>query len=172
MKTNGTWTRSRAAFVAVLALAAVLPGCGGDSDTPTAPPVTQPPQLVRTLLAQGSFDLIGVGEAVRQGIQIDYIRHEFTTSGTGAVEVNADWTFANSQMGIVVGRGSCSFAQIDAALAGNAAACPEAGGTLATSKPARVNIGVLPQNTYTLVILNPNDRSESGNYQVYQQSIQ
>ncbi len=172
MKVIATWPRSRTALVAALALAAVLPGCGGGDDTPTMPAVTQPPALVRTLLAQGNFNLVGLGEAARQGFQVDYVRHEFTTSGTGVVEVNADWTFANSQMGIVVGRGSCSFAQIDAALAGNTTACPEAGGALATSKPARVNIGVLPQNTYTLVILNPNDHSESGNYQVYQSSLQ
>ena len=148
MKVIGTYPRSRATLVAALALAAVLPGCDGGSDTPTTPPVTQPPQLVRTLLAQGNFDLI----------EREYIRHEFTTSGTARVEVNADWTFANSQMGIAVGRGSCSFDQIDAALAGNAAACPQAGAALATSKPARVNIGILPQNTYTLVILNPKSR--------------
>jgi ABC-type phosphate transport system substrate-binding protein len=171
MKLIRTWPRSRAALLAALALAAVLPGCGGGNDTPNTPAVTQPPALVRTLVAEGSFNLIGVGEASRQGFQIDYIRHEFTTSGTGSIEVHADWTFANSQMGIVVGRGSCSFAQIDAALAGNAAACPEAGGSIATSKPALVNVGVQPQNTYTLVIVNPNDQAESGNYQVYQLSV-
>ena len=54
---------------------------------------------------------------------------------------------------------------------GTPAACPEVGRALATSKPARVTIGILPQNTYTLVILNPNDHTESGNYQVYQLSI-
>ena len=157
--------------MASLTLAAVLPGCDGGNDTPNTPDVTQPPSLVRTLVAEGNFNLIGVGEASRQGFPVDYIRHEFTTSGTGFVEVNADWTFANSQMGIVVGRGACSFAQVDAALAGNTAACPEVGGTLATSKPARVTTDILPQNTYTLVILNPNDHAESGNYQVYQVSI-
>jgi hypothetical protein len=122
---------------------------------------------VRSLVVQGNFNLISLSEASRQGFLVDYIRHEFSTSGTGMLEVNADWTFASSQMGIVVGRGSCSFAQIDAALAGNAAACPEAGGGIAASKPARLTINNLAQGTYTLVIANINDRTESGNYQVY-----
>jgi hypothetical protein len=167
-----TWPARGLTLVAALALGAVLPGCGGDDGAVNTPPVTQPPQFVRTLLAEGNFNLMGTGDAARQGFAVDYIRHEFTTSGTALVEVNADWTFASSQMGIVVGRGSCSFAQIDAALAGNPAACPEAGGGLVTSKPARVNIGLVPQNTYTLVILNPNDRTESGVYQVYQGAFQ
>jgi hypothetical protein len=171
MKVIGTWRRSRAALVAALALATVLPGCDGGNDTPTTPAFRQPDALVRALLVEGNFNLIGLGDASREGFLVDYIRHEFTTSGTGFVEVNADWTFANSQMGIVVGLGACSFAQIDAALAGNTAACPEAVGRLATSKPARVTTNILPQGTYTLVILNRNDHTESGNYQVYQVSL-
>lgn len=170
MKAIGTWPRSRAAVVAALVLAAVLPGCDGGSDTPNTPAVTQPPGIVRTLVAEGNFNLVGRGEASLQGILVDYVRHEFTTAGTSYLEVHADWTFANSQMGIVVGRGACSFAQIDSALAGNTAACPEVGGALVTSKPARVTTNILPQNPYTLVILNPNDHTESGNYQVYQVS--
>jgi hypothetical protein len=169
MKVIGTWPRSRAAMVAALALAVALPGCGGGggggSNAPNTP--APPPAPVRSLVIQGNFNLVGLSEAARQGFLVDYIRHEFTTSGTGLLEVDADWTFASSQMAIVVGRGSCSFAQIDAALAGNAAACPEAGSGLATAKPARLTINSLPQGTYTLVILNLNDRTESGNYQVY-----
>lgn len=168
MTVIGTWPWSRA-LVAALALV-VLPGCDGGSDTPNTPPVTEPPGLVRTLLAEGSFNLVGLSEAESQGFLVDYVRHEFTTSGTSYLEVHADWTFASSRMGIVVGRGSCSFAQIDAALAGDTAACPEVGGSLVTSKPARVTTNFVPQNPYTLVILNPNDHAESGNYQVYQVS--
>lgn len=166
MRSQGMWPRSRAAVLAAMMLALVLPGCGGDS-SPNTPTTTQPPAPVRSLVIQGNFSLIGLSEASSQGFLVDYIRHEFTTSGTGTLEVNADWTFANSQMGIVVGRGACSFAQIDAALAGNTGACPEAGGGLATTKPARLTIANLAQGTYTLVILNVNDRTESGNYQVY-----
>jgi len=167
MSSQGTWPRRRAAVLAAVLFALVLPGCGSDSSSPNTPSTTQPPAPVRALVIQGNFNLVSLTEASNQGFLVDYIRHEFTTSGTGTLEVNADWTFANSQMGIVVGRGSCSFAQIDAALAGNAAACPEAGGGLATTKPARLTINNLAQGTYTLVIVNVNDRTESGNYQVY-----
>ena len=175
MQVIGTRPRSRTALVAALALVAILPGCGGDNESQNIygppPPVTQPPAIVRTLLADGNFELVGTGDAARQGALVDYIRHEFTTSGTSFLEIDADWTFPNSQMGIVVGRGACSVAQIDAALAGNTAACPEAGSSVVTSKPARVSIATLPQNTYTLVILNPNEHAESGNYQVTQVSF-
>lgn len=168
MKTNGTWASRRAAFAA-LALAVVLPACGGGGGggNPNQPPVTQPPAPVRSLVVQGNFNLVSLTDASRGGFLVDYVRHEFTTSGTGLLEVNADWTFANSQIGIVVGRGACSFAQIDAALNGSTTSCPEAGGGIATSRPGRVTINNLAQGTYTLVILNLNDRAESGNYQVY-----
>ena len=166
MRSQGIRPRRRAVVLAALMLALVMPGCGSDN-SPNTPTTTQPPAPVRALVIQGNFNLIGLSEAESQGFLVDYIRHEFTTSGTGTLEVNADWTFATSQMGVVVGRGSCSFAQIDAALAGNASACPEAGGGLATTKPARLTINNLAQGTYTLVILNVNDRTESGNYQVY-----
>ena len=167
MSSQVSWSRRRAALMAAVALALVLPGCGSDSSSPNTPSTTQPPAPVRALVVQGNFNLVSLTEASNQGFLADYIRHEFTTSGTGTLEVNADWTFANSQMGIAVGRGSCSFAQIDAALAGNSAACPEAGGALATAKPARLTIPNLAAGTYTLVIVNVNDRTESGNYQVY-----
>ena len=161
-------TRRTTVLVAALALAVMLPGCGSDSpNNPSTPPTTQPPAAARTLLIQGSFNLIGLTEAAQQGFLVDYIRQEFTTSGPGLLEVAADWTFPTSQMGLVVGRGSCSFAQIDAALAGSPTACPEAGGGIATSKPGRLVINSLPQGTYTLVILNLNNQTESGNFQVY-----
>ena len=118
------------------------------------------------MVAQGTFNLIGITQAESEGFPADYIRHEFTTAGAGTLEVNADWSSATSQMGVVVVRGACSFAQIDAALAGGGNACPEAGGGLFTARPVRVTIPNLAQGTYTLVIVNANDRAESGSYQV------
>ena len=164
----GTWPRSRAALVAALALAAVLPGCDGGSDTPNTPPVTQPPGPVRTLRAEGNFHLVGLGEASGRGDLVDYVRHEFTTSGTGYARNPRGLDVREQPDGHRGGAGGLLFAQIDAALAGNTAACPEVGGALATSKPARVQTEILPPGTYTLVILNVNDHTESGNYQVYQ----
>src|SRR5687768_8325574 len=66
MKAIGTWRRSRAAVVASLTLVAILPGCDGGNDNPNTPQVTQPPALVRVLLAEGNFNLVGTGEASRR----------------------------------------------------------------------------------------------------------
>ena len=157
--------RARGTVAAALALA-ILPGCGGGNG-PTTPPVTQAPAPVRTLIIQGGFSLVGIAEAQRQGAPADYVRHEFTTTGAGTLEVNADWTFSSSQVLVAVVRGACSFAQIDTALNGGAVACPEVGGAFPSPKPARVTINNLAAGTYTLVVANITNNNESGNYQVF-----
>lgn len=146
------------AWMAALALTAVLPACGGGGG---GTPTTLPPAPVRSLLIQGNFNLASITAAQNANVPVDAWRHEFSTSGTGTLEVNADWTFPGSQMAVVVTRGSCSFAQL------YADACPEAGGAFPSSKPSRVTITNLAAGVYTLVILNVNDYAESGNYQVY-----
>ena len=156
--------RARGAVAAALALA-VLPGCGGGGGNSPTPPVTQAP--VRSLVVQGGFSLVGIVEAQRQGAPADYVRHEFTTSGAGTLEVNADWTFSSSQMLVGVVRGFCSFDQIDVALRGGAVACPEVDGDFPSPKPARLTITNLAAGSYTLIIANITNNAESGNYQVF-----
>ena len=154
------WARRPLALATALALAAILPACGGGSSGGGGnAPTTLPPAPVRTLLIQGNFSLASAADVV--GAPADIWRHEFTTSGTGNLEVNADWTFATSQMAVGVLRGSCSFAQIIAD------ACAEVVGTFPASKPARLNVSNLAAGTYTFVMVNVNNRAESGNYQVY-----
>ena len=163
-------TRIRArrpvALAAVLALA-VLPACGGGGGGGGNTPTTLPPAPVRSLLIQGNFSFVSVSEAQRQGVVADYGTQEFNTSGAGTLEVNVDWTFNNSQMGVVIIRGSCSFAQIDAALEGTGPGCPEAGGGLVSSRPHRLVINNLPAGLYTLLIINASNNNESGNFQVF-----
>jgi hypothetical protein len=159
--------RARGTVAAALALV-ILPACGGGGGNgPTTPPVTQAPSPVRTLIVQGGFSLVGIAEAQRQGAPADYVRHEFTTAGTGTLEVNADWTFSSSQMLVGVVRGFCSFDQIDAALNGGAVACPEVDGDFPSPKPARLTITNLAAGNYTLIIANITNNNESGNYQVF-----
>jgi len=156
------WARRPAVYAAALALTAILPACGGGGGNgPTTPPVTQPPAPVRSLLFQGSFNLVSVSAANQAGFPVDALRQEFTLSAAGTLEVNADWTFAGSQMAIGVLRGACSFAQIFAD------SCSEAGGVFPSAKPTRLTINNLAAGTYTFVILNVNNYTESGNYQVY-----
>lgn len=152
-----------ATLAAALALAVILPACGGGSGGGGNTPSTLPaaPAPVRSLVVQGTFNLASVTDARGARIPYDAQRHEFSTSGTGTLEVNADWTFPGSQMGVVVFRGSCSFTQLFAET------CAEVGGAFPSAKPARVTLNNLVGGTYTVIIANINNYAESGNYQVY-----
>ena len=150
------------AFVYALAatLAVMLPGCGGGGGSPTTPSTPAP---VKTLLGQGNFTAASIADALEVGFLFDIVRFEITTSVAGTLEVDVDWTFPTSTMGLVLERSPCSFDQAYALQCTDVASSgPPA------PKPGRVIVNNLAAGTYVFLILNLNvTASESGNYQVY-----
>ena len=143
------------AWMATLALAAVLPGCGGGGGgggtTPT--PVTQPPAPVRTQIQQGGFTVGGFPGVATAPI---------TISGAGTVEVVADWTFASSDIDIMWYAAGCTPLQAERGQCTILART-----TSVTQKPERLIINNVAAGTYTVGVANYSSQNESGNYQVF-----
>lgn len=151
------------AWLAALALAAFLPACGGGGgggNTPSTLPPT--PQPTRTQIAGGNFSVVGINEANNAGFAVDVAAGPVTVSGTGTVEIVADWTFASNDIDILFFTGSCSSAQ---AVRGQ---CTIANRTTATNvKPERLTITGVPAGNYSVGFANYGASAESGNYQVF-----
>lgn len=151
------------AWLAAAALA-VLPACGGGGggggNTPSTLPPT--PQPTRTQIAGGNFTVVGVPEANRAGFALDVAAGPISTSGTGTVEIVADWTFASNDIDILFYNGSCTSAQ---AVRGQ---CQIANRTTSTTqKPERLTITGVPAGSYSVGFANYGNTAESGNYQVF-----
>ena len=151
------------AWMAALALAALLPACGGGGgggNTPTTlPPAPQP---TRTQIGSGNFTVLGVPAANALGFPMDVAVTTLTISGTGTgtVEIVADWTFASSDIDIWFITGSCTAAQAARQQCTVAAAT-----TSVTAKPERLTITGVAAGSYTIGFANFTNANESGNYQ-------
>jgi hypothetical protein len=156
MKTR-IWARP-AALAGALALAAILPACGGGSSggggtNPT--PVTQPPAPVRTLVNNSNFTIGAFPQVITLPITV-------SGSGTGTIEIVADWTFASNDIDINWYAGTCSPA------AATARACTIiAGTTSTTAKPERLTITNVGAGNYTVGLASFTNGNESGNAQVF-----
>ncbi len=136
--------RTAVAALLVLPFAA----CGGGGGTTNSTPVPQRRQIAAfNFTAAELFDLA---------------RGEFTTSATGTLEAQCDWTFASNDIDIGVYRGSCSFSQF---LNLQCGVLVES--TSQTAKPERVTSSNVPAGTYTLMIVSIGNTNESGNCQVF-----
>jgi hypothetical protein len=142
--------RTRAARSLALALAALLPGCGGDSVTapPTPPP---PPAPVTTVIGEGSYDgLEPEGATVAT----------FATTRAGDLEIILDWTSADNDLDALLIRGDCTPEQLIALECSVGAIADGA------SKPERFGIANAPVGTYTFFVINLGSTSESYSFQV------
>jgi hypothetical protein len=114
------------------------------------------------MIQQGSWTLSSLADAQAGGLPLDAGRTDFTTSGTGTLEVNVDWTFSSNAVGFGVYRGNCTFTQW------YADACQQVDiRTLTNAKPARLTITGLASGAYTLMIANGGPGAESGTYQIF-----
>jgi hypothetical protein len=94
---------------------------------------------------------------------LDFRIGEFTTSATGTLEAQCDWTFAFNDLDIAIARGSCSAVQV---LLGQCNELVES--SSATAKPERVSAANAPAGLYTLVVGGLESlTAESGTCQVF-----
>jgi len=150
------------AWMAALALAAVLPSCGGGGGGTTPTTVPPAPQPVRTQIQASSFTVLGVPAANALGFPMDVAVAALTVSNTGTLEIVADWTFASSDIDIWFINGACTAAQAARRTCTVAAAT-----TSVTAKPERLTITGVAAGSYTVGFANFTNANESGNYQVF-----
>jgi hypothetical protein len=148
-------TRRLVGRISVAALLAAstggLFGCGGGGGG--GGPTTSTPVPQRRQIAAFNFTLAA---------DFDLGRGEFTTTATGTLEAQCDWTFASNDIDIGIFRGSCSFSQF---IADQCSVLVESIST--TAKPERVTASNAPAGTYTLMLLSVGNTAESGNCQIY-----
>ena len=149
-------------WMATLALAAVLPACGGGgggSNNPT--PVTQPPAPVRTLIGTSSFTVLGVDDANRAGFERDEAVAALQINQAGTLEIIADWTFASNDVDIHLYSGNCTFQIL------TTSGCTRiARADSISNKPERLTFNATA-GSYSVGIANFGRTNESGNFQVF-----
>ena len=140
------------AFLAAGAL--TLPGCGGDNGTTPTP--------VRTVIAQGTFSVLDIAAAIFAGDQCAIGAFvPFTTPGMGSLDVSVQWQNPSNDIGIAITRGSCTCLQ-----AANDDCDVIAISESTTAKPERLTVSNLAGGSYTLVITNLGEKSDSGTYEI------
>ena len=150
------------AWIAALALAVVLPACGGGGGGTTPSTLPPTPTTTRTQIAGGNFSVVGTDEANAAGFSLDVAAGPVSVSGTGTVEIVADWTFASNDVDIFWFAGTCTSIQ---AVRGQCTILAAAQSP--TQKPERLTITNVGAGTYSVGIANFGRTAESGNYQVF-----
>ena len=140
---------------AALALAALVPACGGDSSTaPTEP--------VRTQIGGGTFNVEGTVTAEANGYPVDVATGPFNLGAGGTLEINADWTSADNNIDIVLYLGNCTPSQ---AVLGQ---CEVANRTSSpTAKPEKLTILGVPPGSYAVGFANFGPTDETGTFTVF-----
>ena len=149
--------------LAVVAAAVVLPSCGGGDDGPNctsnpagpgcAPTTTTTPPPVTRVISSGSGSL-------EAGFVAPVV---FTTTASGTVGVEVNWTFATNDVDIFLTRGNepCTLETF------NDRSCGFIATEESTSmKPERLTVPSLAAGTYTLYVANFGDTDESVAYQI------
>ena len=150
------------AWMTALALAAVLPACGGGGGGGNSPtPVAPAPQPVRSLVGNFNFSVLGTTAANRAGLTRDVALVSLTLGESGTLEIIADWTFASNDIDILLYSGTCTPTQVVAG------ACSVIDATTSvTAKPERLTRSATA-GTYTIGIMNFGRTDESGVGQVF-----
>lgn len=156
MNTKRSSVAADGRLVLGLALALVLPACGGGGGgSPTGPPTGPPPPEVieEASLAFGvvtnSQPTLGIGGGVYQ------------FSAGGRVDISVDWTSPSNDVDVYFYRGTC------APLDGFNDRCEILGKADSTnSKPERLSVPNVAAGTYTMLIYNYGPGSDTVSYRI------
>lgn len=152
-------SHARLRLAAGLALAALLPACGGGSTNPD-PPVTPTatPAPTTTVIFQSAFPPLE---------EFGYAVGDFAIPNSGSVRVTMDWTFASNDMDIIIFSGTTCTDFEAYFTAGSAPGCTVLGQDLdAVRKPAVVNFNVTQAQNARIFLFNLGPTSESGVVQI------
>ncbi len=147
-------SRRSAGLAAGLLMAAVLPACGGgggNNNNPTPVP-TPTPRTTTTVYSQGFSVEAGFG-----GGNPNFGAVDVNIPNTGDVAVTFDWTFASSDIDLVVSSISCTDG--GGAYVGS---CTVFGSDKGFTKPARVNLTVTSPGFIRIWVYNFATIRESG----------
>lgn len=142
------------ARLAALALAAILPACGGDGGTAPTP--------VRSQIGGGSFTVVGTVEANEAGYNADVAAGTFSLGEPGTLEITADWTSADNNIDIFLYLGACTAEQ---ARSNECAIANRTNNT--TSKPERLNVIGVPTGLYSVGFVNFGPTTETGTFEIH-----
>jgi hypothetical protein len=139
---------------AAVALAALLPGCGGGSTSPETPE--------RTSIGSGTFAVEGTVAAMANGYNADVAAGSFPLANGGQIEIIADWTSPANNIDIFLYLGSCTSEQA------RRNECTIANRTSsATAKPERLSVLGVPSGTYSVGFANFGPTAETGTFEVF-----
>jgi hypothetical protein len=156
--------KKKTAVGCALVLVGALAGCGGGSSSPSVVTTPTVPAAVRTLVGQGTFQLIDSDTAIRLGGGVDFATQVFTLGAAGTVDVTVDWTFRSNDIDIGIFRGSCNPDQLAAGVCG-ASALAQSLST--TAKPETLSVRLDPGSYTLLVRSNVGNSAESGTFAIF-----
>jgi hypothetical protein len=120
---------------------AMLAACGGSSGSPATPSTP----CVQTTVLQGNGQIPATTADVET----------FTTTATGRVDVNLDWTSPATVMGLAVAQNPCTFDQL------KANTCTVLLNSMSPPKPLKASIQSVSPGTYVLFVGNTGSVEES-----------
>ena len=139
------------AICSAIALALMLPACGGSSTPTTTTPTTTLPPCTQATLFQGP------GSVPSSTL----VSLTFSTSAAGRVDVILDWTFTSSTIGVyLVPANSCSVDQF------NARSCNFLFRSESGAKPRKVSASNVAAGSYDVLVANFSSQDESASLQV------
>lgn len=144
----------RAVLGATLALAALLPACGGGGSSPSTPtPSPTPTPCTQSVVLQGGDSGLGSFIAVYM---------PFTTTTTGRLDVTVDWTFPSTPLAVYLTRGTCTIDQL------NARTCDFLVRSEASTapKPRKQSASNVAAGSFDLIIGNAGTQNEAVSAQV------
>jgi hypothetical protein len=148
--------------MAVMAMAAILPACGGGSGGSNNPTPVAPSAPVRTSLGSTNFSVLGIDAANRAGFERDEVHAPLVLAQSGTLEIIVDWTFASNDVDINLYTGTCNFQLL------TTVGCPVlAKADSISNKPERLTVTNMAAGTYTVGVTNFGRTNESGVIQAF-----